>query len=132
MPWQPKDLMETKMEFVELALKDGVNRRELCRRFGISPKTGYELIKRYVSDGSAGLVPRSRRPLSAPARSSAEVEAAPPASQLGWPQDQRLAWRRRARAARAHAQHRDPHPSSLRAHIAREQRRGHGLASLRT
>ena len=76
MPWQPKDLMDTKMEFVELALKEGANRRELCRRFGISPKTGYALIKRYVGEGSAGLVPRSRRPLSAPARSSDEVEQA--------------------------------------------------------
>jgi transposase InsO family protein len=76
MPWQPKDLMDTKLEFVELALKAGANRRELCRRFGISPKTGYELIKRYASEGSVGLEPRSRRPLNAPARSSAQVEQA--------------------------------------------------------
>jgi len=27
-------------EFVQVALQTGVNRRELCRRFGISPKTG--------------------------------------------------------------------------------------------
>jgi transposase-like protein len=35
MPWQPKDLMATQREFVELALQEGTNRRELCRRFGI-------------------------------------------------------------------------------------------------
>jgi len=45
MPWQPKDLMQTKLEFVTLALKDGANRRELCRRFGISPKTGHRCAR---------------------------------------------------------------------------------------
>ncbi|RVR10517.1 helix-turn-helix domain-containing protein, partial [Sinorhizobium meliloti] len=29
-------------EFVRLALEEGVNRRELCRRFGISPDIGYK------------------------------------------------------------------------------------------
>src|SRR4051794_28794417 len=37
MPWQPRNLMGIKREFLELALQEGANRRELCRRFGISP-----------------------------------------------------------------------------------------------
>jgi transposase InsO family protein len=74
MPWLPKDLMDTKREFVELALTEGANRRELCRRFGISAKTGYALINRYVGEGPAGLLARSRRPLSSPARSAEAVE----------------------------------------------------------
>ena len=41
MPWQPKDLMDIKREFVALALQEGANRRELCRRFGIAPKAAY-------------------------------------------------------------------------------------------
>lgn len=49
MPWQPRDLMSTQREFVQLALQEGANRRELCRRFGISPKTGYALLKRFAS-----------------------------------------------------------------------------------
>ncbi|WP_155247859.1 helix-turn-helix domain-containing protein, partial [Variovorax paradoxus] len=51
MPWQPRDLMDTKREFLELALQEGANRRELCRRFGISPKTGYALLRRHALQG---------------------------------------------------------------------------------
>ena len=76
MPWQPKDLMQTKLEFVTLALKDGANRRELCRRFGITPKTAYELIKRFTEGGAAALEPRSRRPLRSPMQSAPKVEQA--------------------------------------------------------
>lgn len=42
MPWKAQDAMSLKQEFVELATKDGANRRELCRRFGISPQTGLQ------------------------------------------------------------------------------------------
>lgn len=77
MPWQPRDLMDTKREFVELALQDGANRRELCRRFGISPKTGYALLKRYAQQGIAqACTPRSTRPLNSPTRSPHELEQA--------------------------------------------------------
>ncbi|MFC5522524.1 IS481 family transposase [Polaromonas jejuensis] len=76
MAWQPKDLMDIKRDFVELALQEGCNRRELCRRFGISPKTGYALLARYAQEGSAAYVPRSRRPKGSPARTSPEVEKA--------------------------------------------------------
>ncbi len=76
MAWQPKDLMDTKRDFVELALQEGCNRRELCRRFGISPKTGYALLARHAQEGAAAYVPRSRRPKESPARTSPEVEKA--------------------------------------------------------
>ena len=76
MPWQPRDLMDTKREFVELALKEGANRRELCRRFGISAKTGYALLKRYASEGQSGLCQRSRRPASSPGQTAVAMEQA--------------------------------------------------------
>lgn len=76
MAWQPKDLMDIKRDFVELALQEGCNRRELCRRFGISPKTGYALLARYAQEGVAAYVPRSRRPKGSPTRTSPEVEKA--------------------------------------------------------
>ena len=77
MPWQPRNLMDTKREFVELALQEGANRRELCRRFGISPKTGYALLNRYAQEGmSQACTPRSTRPLTSPTRSSPEFEQA--------------------------------------------------------
>ena len=76
MAWQPKDLMDIKRDFVALALQEGCNRRELCRRFGISPKTGYALLARHAQEGSAAYMPRSRRPKESPTRTSPEVEKA--------------------------------------------------------
>jgi transposase len=76
MAWQLKDLMDIKRDFVALALQEGCNRRELCRRFGISPKTGYALLARYAQEGSAAYMPRSRRPTESPTRTSPEVEKA--------------------------------------------------------
>ncbi|HYF08280.1 MAG TPA: IS481 family transposase [Acetobacteraceae bacterium] len=69
-------MMELKAEFVTLASREGANLRELCRRFRISPTTGYEVLARYVAEGLAGLVPRSRRPLRSAGRTEAETEAA--------------------------------------------------------
>ena len=42
MPWREVSLMDQRKEFVRLFQQPDVNRRELCRRFGISPKTGYK------------------------------------------------------------------------------------------
>jgi transposase InsO family protein len=68
--------MDRKREFVRLALSPGANRRELCRRFGVSATLGYRLLGRYLAEGEAGLAERSRRPASSPDQTSAEVEAA--------------------------------------------------------
>lgn len=76
MPWQTRDTMSLRREFVELALQEGSNRRELCRRFGISPRTAYKWMERFRDAGVAGLADRSRRPHTAPDRSRPEVEAA--------------------------------------------------------
>src|SRR5580704_12638505 len=67
--------MSQRHEFVMLFEQDGVNRRELCRRFGISPTIGYRLWARYRQEGHAGLADRSRRPQRSPGRSSAAMEA---------------------------------------------------------
>jgi transposase InsO family protein len=68
--------MDRKREFVRLALVEGINRRELCRRFDVSATLGYRLLARYRAEGEAGLAERSRRPLSSPERTSAEIETA--------------------------------------------------------
>jgi putative transposase len=75
MPWQEVSVMDQRREFVELAIAEGVNRRELCRRFGISPDIGYKWIRRRLA-GDAGLADRSRRPHHSPERSNAAIEAA--------------------------------------------------------
>ena len=76
MPFTGVSAMDRKREFVCLALAEGANRRELCRRFGISPSLGYRLLARYRSQGEAGLAELSRRPLSSPGATPAQVEAA--------------------------------------------------------
>jgi len=66
--------MEQRREFLRLAMQEGANRRELCRRFGISPAVGYKWLGRWLS-GEEDLADRSRRPHESPARSDAEIEA---------------------------------------------------------
>ena len=37
MPWREVSIMDERREFIWLAMQEGANRRELCRRFGIHP-----------------------------------------------------------------------------------------------
>jgi transposase InsO family protein len=67
--------MSLRQEFVLLATHEGSNRRELCGRFGISPKTAYKWLARYAKDKAPGLQDRSRRPLCTPSRTPSELEA---------------------------------------------------------
>lgn len=76
MPWNVQNTMSLREEFVQLALQEGVNRRQLCLRYGISPQTGYKWLARYAAEGKAGLSDRSRRPLNSPGRSDPQVEEA--------------------------------------------------------
>jgi transposase InsO family protein len=76
MPWDTRDTMSLREEFVRLACNEDINRRELCRRFGISPKTGYKWLARYAEDDAQSLKDRSRRPLHSPSHTAAELEAA--------------------------------------------------------
>jgi len=73
MPWQEVSVMEQRREFVRLALMEGANRRELCRRFGISAQVGYKWLARWQA-GERELADRSRRPHASPKRSAPEVE----------------------------------------------------------
>ncbi len=75
MPWSEKSIMLQRHEFVMLFEQEGVNRRELCRRFGVSPTIGYRLLARWRAEGQAGLANRSRRPQHSPGRSSPAMES---------------------------------------------------------
>jgi transposase InsO family protein len=46
---------------------------ELCRRYGVSRRTGYKWIDRFLDEGFAGLEERSRRPESCPHRTPDDV-----------------------------------------------------------
>lgn len=65
--------MDQRREFVELAMQEGANRRELCRRFKIHPATGYKWLGRWATDEE--LADRSRRPHSSPRRTERPMEA---------------------------------------------------------
>ena len=76
MPWQEVSKMSLREEFIMLALQDGAPRRELCRRFGISPKTGYKWLNRYLAEGKGALADRSRRPIHSPNATPAAIAEA--------------------------------------------------------
>ena len=76
MPWQEVSTMSLRYEFVQLSLQEEANIRALCRRFGISPKTGYKWLKRHAAEGQAGLNDRSRRPHRSPSQTPLAMEQA--------------------------------------------------------
>src|ERR1700742_4745043 len=75
MPWREVSTVDQRREFVALASLEGANRRELCRRFGISAQTGYKWLSRAGGE-AADLCDRSRRPHTSPSRSGASIETA--------------------------------------------------------
>jgi transposase InsO family protein len=76
MPFGEVSRMGTREEFVKLASVKGANVRQLCRRYGISPTTGYKWRQRWKDCGETELKELSRRPLSSPRRSDAAIEEA--------------------------------------------------------
>lgn len=74
MPWQECTTMLIRREFVLLAQQPQSNVRELCRRYGVSPKTGYKWLERFNDLGDEGLHDQSRKPRHSPRRSDPELE----------------------------------------------------------
>lgn len=74
MPWSESTTLSLREDFVKLAIRPGVNRRELCLRFGISRRIGYKWLKRYAEEGVGGLNDRSRRTRRSLARTGTAIE----------------------------------------------------------
>jgi transposase InsO family protein len=74
MPWKEESIVSLRKEFVMLASLSGTNKRELCRRYGISPKTGYKWLSRYQAGEESSLEDKCRKPLTSPLRTSAQME----------------------------------------------------------
>jgi transposase InsO family protein len=68
--------LEQRNEFITEWLKDEQTFTELCRRFGIARKTGYECVARFEGAGRAGLAERSRAPLHSPQAMTSAVATA--------------------------------------------------------
>lgn len=73
MPWKERNAMDLRYKFVLLAMEPHSNMSRLCDSFGINRRTGYKWLERYRSDGVAGLVEQSRRPLNSPNTTSIEA-----------------------------------------------------------
>jgi len=65
--------MDERVQFIADYLAGAFTLAELCRRYGISRPTGYELIRRYEAEGASGLAARSRRPHTHPQATAAEL-----------------------------------------------------------
>ncbi len=74
-PWRGESVESQRLTFCRLAESSSVSFSEMCSRFGISRKTGYKWLKRYVAGGSGVLGDLSRAPHSSPTRTSDAVEA---------------------------------------------------------
>lgn len=66
MPWRTATVERERARFAIEAELSELPHAELCRRFGISRRTGYKWIQRYEEEGLAGLRDRSHRPRSCP------------------------------------------------------------------
>ena len=75
MPWNEVSAMSLRREFVMLASVEGANVSTLCRRFGVSRKTGYKWLARARREEAPVLADCSRRPGHSPARTAPVVEA---------------------------------------------------------
>lgn len=67
MPWKETDPMDQREEFVLKALEKSSPFAELCRQYGVSPKTGYKWLGRFREGGLPALHDQSTKPLTCPA-----------------------------------------------------------------
>src|SRR5271157_251752 len=74
MPWNEVTTMSLRREFISLATKEGTKIATICRRFGISRKTGYKWKKRFIEKGEEALKDHSRRPKRSPRKSLKSIE----------------------------------------------------------
>jgi putative transposase len=117
MGWDTRSVMDQRLEFVRVALLEGSNRRELCRRFGISPQTGYKWLERFQA-GEVSCADHSRRPHVSPRRSAQALEASVLAVR-----DQHPAWgARKIHAVLAESGTAMPVPSTVHAILRRHDR----------
>lgn len=72
MSWKESDRVSQRREFLDLAGVPGANMSLLCRRFGISRKTGYKWLKRAKETDC--LEDQPRRPKQSPNRTSEQLE----------------------------------------------------------
>jgi putative transposase len=73
MPWSQTSPMDQRTQFIADHLREVLSITELCDLYGVSRKTAYKWIDRYLRQGPAGLEERTRRPHSSPNRTPDEI-----------------------------------------------------------
>lgn len=68
--------MDERLKFIADYAQGEQGLAELCRKYGVSRKTGYKWLDRYDGEGPSGLLDRSRRPQTCPHRTDEDIEAA--------------------------------------------------------
>ena len=63
MPWKATCHMDERLQFIARVLAGEDEMTVLCREYGVSRKTGYKWLGRYISEGGAGLAERSHAPV---------------------------------------------------------------------
>ena len=76
MPWRNASPMDQRTQFIADYLRDSLAITELCEHYGISRKTGYKWIERYLRQAPAGLEERLRRPRRSPKQTAEEIVTA--------------------------------------------------------
>lgn len=76
MPWTQCMPLDAREDFATDLRRDLWSLSELCRRYGVSRKTGHKWAARYAAEGLAGLQERSRRPHRCPRATPPGVVAA--------------------------------------------------------
>jgi putative transposase len=76
MPWDETTRMTQRIRFVSDFESCLYTMTELCRRYGVSRKTGYKWAQRFCNEGYEGLAERSRAPRNSPLRTPDELQEA--------------------------------------------------------
>ena len=76
MPWSQTSPMDQRTQFIADYLREALSVTELCDLYGVSRKTAYKWIDRYLRHGPAGIEECSRRPLSSPNQTPQEIVSA--------------------------------------------------------
>ena len=63
MAWNETSVMDERLKFIAAVMAGDETMTLLCERAGISRKTGYKWLGRYLGEGVGGLSDRSRAPL---------------------------------------------------------------------
>jgi len=76
MPWSQTSPMDQRTQFIADYLRQVLSVTELCELYGVSRKTGYKLIDRYLRQGPAGLEELERPEVHVPDQTLDRAEAA--------------------------------------------------------